>query len=130
MRGRWQRACSRRERVSQHRCCLVRRLREQARSHAGRGVKVEDFFRTKANAPNKSGRLLEVLQLFERGRLALQRSWQVRLDRCQYCLEALGVAGDDVAFLKEVVTAGEVAHQAAGFLDQQGARSHVPFGQA
>ncbi len=78
----------------------------------------EDFFRAKENAPNKSGRLLEVLRLFERGRLALQRSWQVRLDRRQYCLEALGVAGDDVAFLKEVVTAGEVAHQAAGFLDQ------------
>ncbi|MNK96627.1 hypothetical protein D3C87_1169170 [compost metagenome] len=28
------------------------------------------------------------------------------------------------------MTAGEVAHQAAGFLDQQGACSHVPLGQA
>ena len=48
----------------------------------------------------------------------------MRLDRRQYCLEAFGVAGNDVAFLQEVVTAGEVAHQAAGFLDQQGACSH------
>ena len=64
------------------------------------------------------------------GSLALQRSRQVRLDRRQYCLEAFGVAGNDVAFFKEVVTAGEVAHQAAGFLNQQGACSHVPLGQA
>ena len=63
-------------------------------------------------------------------RLALQRSRQVRLDSRQHCLEAFGVAGNHVAFLKEVVTAGEVAHQAACFLDQQGACSHVPLGQA
>jgi hypothetical protein len=54
----------------------------------------------------------------------------VRLDRSQYCFEALGVAGNDVALFKEVVTAGEVAHKAACFLNQQGARGHVPFGQA
>lgn len=88
---------------------------------------VGGFFLRKKNAPNKSGRFLELLLLL---RLALQRSWQVRLDRRQYCLEALGVAGDDVAFLKEVMTAGEIAHQAASFLDQQGACSHVPLGQA
>ena len=55
-------------------------------------------------------------------RLALQRCRQVRLDGRQYCLEAFGVAGNDVAFFKEIVTAGEVAHQAARFLDQQHAR--------
>ena len=61
--------------------------------------------------------------------LTLQRSRQVRLDRRQHCLEAFGVTGNDVDFLKKFVTAGEVAHQAAGFLDQQGACSHVPLGQ-
>ena len=65
-----------------------------------------------------------------RGRLAFQRGRQVRLDGRQYGFEALGVAGNDVAFFKEIVTAGEVAHQAAGFLDQQGACSIVPLGQA
>ena len=54
----------------------------------------------------------------------------MRLDRRQNCLEAFGVARNYVAFLQEVVTTGEVAHQAASFLDQQGACSHVPLGQA
>ena len=54
----------------------------------------------------------------------------MRLDRRQDGLEAFGVAGNDVAFFKEIVTAGEVAHQAASFLNQQGACSHVPLGQA
>lgn len=54
----------------------------------------------------------------------------MRLDRRQHCLEALGVTGNDMAFFKEIVTAGEIAHQTAGFLDQQGACRHVPLGQA
>ncbi len=52
------------------------------------------------------------------GCLALQRSRQVGLDGGEHSLEAFGVAGNDVAFFKEIVAAGEVAHQAAGFLDQ------------
>ena len=67
---------------------------------------------------------------FVSGGSALQRRRQVRLDGGQQCLEAFGVAGDDVTLLEEFVAAGEVAHQAAGFLYQQGACRHVPFGQA
>lgn len=63
-------------------------------------------------------------------RLALHAFWQVRLDGSQYRLEALDVACNDVAFVEEVVATVEVAHQATGFLDQQYARCHVPFGQA
>lgn len=62
--------------------------------------------------------------------LALERGWQVWLYSRQHCLEAFGVASNDVAFFQEVVTTGEVAHQATGFLDQQSACSHVPLGQA
>ena len=52
------------------------------------------------------------------------------LDSSQYSFEALGVTGNDVAFFKEIVAAGEVADETAGFLNQQGACCHVPFGQA
>ncbi len=54
----------------------------------------------------------------------------MRLDGGQYRLEAFGVAGNDLTLLKEVMAAAEIAHQAAGFLDQQCACSHVPFGKA
>ncbi|MNQ85683.1 hypothetical protein D3C85_1008550 [compost metagenome] len=54
----------------------------------------------------------------------------MRLDGGQHGLEALGVACDHVALLEEFVATGKVAHQAAGFLDQQGPCGHVPLGQA
>ncbi|RMQ69081.1 hypothetical protein ALP98_05473 [Pseudomonas viridiflava] len=62
--------------------------------------------------------------------LAFERRRQVRCDCGQHGLEAFGVARNDVAFLEEVVTTGEIADQTACFLNQQSARCHVPFGQA
>src|SRR5690606_34662380 len=66
--------------------------------------------------------------LAEALQLTLETWPEVRLDSSQHGLEALGVAGDDVALFEEFVLAGEVAHQAAGFLNQQHTGRHVPFG--
>jgi len=52
------------------------------------------------------------------------------LDGGKDCLEALGVARNDLALFKVFMAASEVTDQAAGFLNQQGACGHVPFGQA
>src|SRR5690606_37713520 len=60
---------------------------------------------------------------------ALHRRCQVRLDGGQHGLETLRVAGNHLAFFQELVATGEVADQAARFLDQQATGGHVPFGQ-
>src|SRR5690554_4972341 len=59
---------------------------------------------------------------------ALHRRCQVRLDGGQHGLEALRIAGHDLAFFQELVATGEVADQAARFLNEQASGGHVPFG--
>src|SRR5690554_6567458 len=60
---------------------------------------------------------------------ALHRRCQVRLDGGQHGLEALRIAGNDLALFQELVATGEVADQAARFLNEQATSGHVPFGQ-
>src|SRR5690554_8119523 len=60
---------------------------------------------------------------------ALHRRCQVRLDGGQHGLETLRVAGNHLALFQELVTTGEVADQAARFLNEQATGGHVPFGQ-
>src|SRR5690606_21851407 len=71
-----------------------------------------------------------VMPRCQRGASALHGVREVRLDGGEHRLEALGVAGNDLALLEEFVTADEVADQTTGFLDQQGACGHVPLGEA
>src|SRR5690606_25526741 len=60
---------------------------------------------------------------------ALHRRCQVRLDGGQHGLEALRIAGNDLALFQELVATGEVADQAARLLNEQATGGHVPFGQ-
>src|SRR5690606_170674 len=60
---------------------------------------------------------------------ALHRRCQVRLDGGQHGLEALRIAGHDLALFQELVATGEVADQAACLLNEQATGGHVPFGQ-
>src|SRR5690606_38258074 len=60
---------------------------------------------------------------------ALHRRCQVRLDGGQHGLETLRVAGNHLAFFQELVATGEVADQAARFLNEQASGGHVPFGE-
>src|SRR5690606_22369582 len=69
------------------------------------------------------------LKLASASASALHRRCQVRLDGGQHGLETLRVAGNHLAFFQELVATGEVADQAARFLDQQATGGHVPFGQ-
>src|SRR5690606_28828430 len=69
------------------------------------------------------------LKLASASASALHRRCQVRLDGGQHGLEALRVAGNHLALFQELVTTGEVADQAARFLNEQATGGHVPFGQ-
>src|SRR5690554_7897499 len=69
------------------------------------------------------------LKLTSASASALHRRCQVRLDGGQHGLEALRIAGHDLAFFQELVATGEVADQAARFLNEQASGGHVPFGE-
>src|SRR5690554_831312 len=69
------------------------------------------------------------LKLASASASALHRRCQVRLDGGQHGLEALRIAGNDLALFQELVATGEVADQAARFLNEQASGGHVPFGE-